>query len=66
MARISDLELERLKREVSLERLVEAKGIKLERRGPDNLVGRCMFHDDKEPSFVVSPKKNVWHCLPAP
>ena len=48
LARISDIELERLKREVSLERLVEAKGIKLERRGPDNFVGRCLFHSPDE------------------
>jgi len=23
------------------------------------------FHDDHEPSLVVSPKKNLWHCLGA-
>jgi len=35
MARIPETELERLKREVSLERLAEARGVKLERRGAD-------------------------------
>jgi DNA primase len=25
----------------------------------------CPFHDDREPSLVVSPKKNLWHCLGA-
>jgi len=65
VARIPETELERLKREVSLERLVEAKGVKLERRGADNLVGRCPWHDDSTPSLVVSPKKNVWNCLGA-
>ena len=55
MARISDVELERLKKEVSLERLVEAKGVTLTRQGPDNFVGRCLFHSpDDTPSFVVS------------
>src|SRR5262245_2472527 len=39
VARISDVELERLKRDVSLERLAEAKGVKLERRGKDTLTG---------------------------
>jgi len=35
MARIPDDEIERLKREVSLERLAEARGIKLKRHGAD-------------------------------
>ena len=64
MARIPEHEIERLKREVSLERLVEAQGIKLKRHGAD-LLGLCPFHDDREPSLVVSPKKNLWHCLGA-
>jgi DNA primase len=45
--------LERLKAEVSLERLVTSAGVVLERRGAD-LVGRCPFHDDSDPSLVVS------------
>ena len=27
--------------------------------------GLCPFHDDHEPSLVISPKKNLWHCLGA-
>jgi DNA primase catalytic core len=64
MARIPDDEIERLKREVSLERLVAAQGIELKRHGAD-LLGLCPFHDDHEPSLVVSPKKNLWNCLGA-
>ena len=64
MARVSDVVLEKFKREVSLVRLAEAKGVKLKKSG-DNLLGLCPFHDDKAPSFVVSEKKNVWHCLGA-
>ena len=37
MARIPDEEIERLKQEVSLERLVEARGIELKRHGADLL-----------------------------
>ncbi len=62
MACISDDQIERLKQEVSLQRLVEAQGIELKRHGAD-LLGLCPFHDDREPSLVVSPKKNLWHCL---
>ena len=64
MARIPDDVVERLKREVSVARLAEAKGIELKRHG-ENLVGLCPFHDDRTPSFVVTPEKNLWHCLGA-
>jgi DNA primase len=64
MARIPDAEIERLKAEVSLVRLVEASGVRLEKRGADH-VGRCPFHDDKTPSLVVTPGKNLWRCFGA-
>jgi DNA primase catalytic core len=64
MARIPDAEIERLKVEVSLVRLVEASGVTLEKRGADH-VGRCPFHDDKTPSLVVTPGKNLWRCFGA-
>ena len=64
MARIPESEIERLKSEISLERLIEAAGIELKRAGVD-LIGRCPFHDDREPSLVISPRKNLWHCLGA-
>lgn len=62
MARIPEAELERLKREVSVERLVEAAGIELKRAGKD-LMGRCPFHADDTASLVVTPGKNLWHCF---
>ena len=64
MARIPDEEIERLKTEVSLERLVEASGVVLRAHGADRL-GLCPFHDDHDPSLVISPRKNLWHCLGA-
>ena len=64
MARIPNEEIERIKAEVSLQRLVEAKGVELKRHGKE-LIGLCPFHDDKSPSLVVSPEKGVWHCLGA-
>lgn len=62
MARIPDAELERLKAEVSVERLVEASGIALTRTGKDRL-GKCPFHEDGEPSLAVTPAKNLFHCF---
>jgi len=64
MARIPEHEVERLKREVSVQRLAEARDIKLTRHGAD-LIGKCPFHNDRTPSLVITPKKNLWHCLGA-
>ncbi|GAB3851812.1 hypothetical protein GCM10028801_01910 [Nocardioides maradonensis] len=64
MARIPDAELARLKAEVSVQRLVEGCGVVLRKQGSD-LVGACPFHDDSSPSLVVTPGKNLWHCLGA-
>jgi len=64
MARIPEHEIERIKQEVSIQRLAEARGIKLERHGTD-LIGLCPFHEDHEPSLVITPAKNLWHCLGA-
>ena len=54
-------EKERIKREVSIQRLAEARGIKLTRSGKE-LIGLCPFHDDHSPSLNIDPAKNVWHC----
>jgi DNA primase len=63
MARIPDEALERLKREVSLARLIEAQGLKLIVQGKD-LACRCPWHEgDDTPSCIVSPKTNLWHCF---
>ena len=64
MARIPDDELERIKRETDLVALVQAAGVTLQRHGA-NVLGRCPFHDDQGPSLVVTPAKNLWHCLGA-
>jgi DNA primase catalytic core len=64
VARIPEAEIERLKEEVSLQRLVELAGVELRRQGKD-LVGCCPFHEDRTPSLVISPGKNLWHCLGA-
>jgi DNA primase len=64
MARIPDEVIERLKSEVSVQRLAEARGVTFNKHGAD-LIGRCCFHEDKTPSLVVTPSKNLWHCLGA-
>ena len=62
MARIPQSEIERLKNEISVERLIESAGIALVKAGKDK-IGKCPFHQDDSPSLVVTPIKNLWHCF---
>jgi len=62
MPRIPSEELERIKREVSLTRLIESQGHELKKRGKD-WVMRCVFHEEDTPSLSVSEAKNVYHCF---
>lgn len=64
MARIPETTLRRLKSETDLLGLVRESGVELRRHGSDWL-GLCPFHDDHDPSLVVSPGKGLWHCLGA-
>ena len=59
MARIPAEEIERLKADLAVERLVEASGVALKAAGKD-LLGRCPFHEDREASLVVTPAKKSW------
>jgi DNA primase len=36
--------------------------VNLKRRGI-NMIGLCPFHDEKTPSFTVSPSKNIYKCF---
>jgi DNA primase len=63
MARIHDDDIRRLKENVSLADLCRLRGIELKKHGIRDLIGKCPFHDDENPSFVVTPSKNLFHCL---
>ncbi|NAH61648.1 toprim domain-containing protein [Escherichia coli] len=62
MARIPEAELQHLKAAVSLVAVVQAQGRQLVKKGKD-FTTLCPFHDEKTPSCVISPEKNLYHCF---
>ncbi len=56
-ARIPEAEIERIKQEVSVQRLAKARGLGLDRHGAD-LIGLCPFHED---TYLPGPHKGVWN-----
>ncbi len=42
---------------------VVAEYLQLKNAGGGNLKGLCPFHDEKSPSFQVSPSKGLYHCF---
>lgn len=54
-------DLARLERDVSLERLVQARGVELVAQEDGQLVGLCPLHEG-EGQLVVDPKANTWTC----
>lgn len=64
MARLADEVIERIKRDISLVRLVESQGYVLKKHGKDYSLS-CPFHDDKTASLIITPATNLWHCMGA-
>jgi len=58
---IDQFTIERIQSVAQIEQVV-SDFITLRRRGV-NYVGLCPFHDDKTPSFYVSPAKNICKCF---
>ena len=56
-------ELAELKRSVSILHVCADHGIELSQHGTSDMKGRCPFHEEDEPSFIVTPAKNLWHCM---
>ena len=63
MPRIAESEIERVKAQVDLVALIRSKGLELRRHGSKDLAARCPFHEDATASLIVTPAKNLWHCL---
>ena len=63
MPRIPESEIERIKRETDLAALVRSRGIELKPHGSKDLAGKCPFHQEDQPSFIVTPDKGLFHCM---
>ncbi|WP_407321982.1 CHC2 zinc finger domain-containing protein [Dickeya ananatis] len=63
MGRLTPAELEQLKRGVSLRAVAQSQGHQLKKQGADSYVCRCPFHQEKTPSCVITPSKNLYHCF---
>ncbi len=62
MARLPQDQINRIKQDVSLLKLVEQQGFTVSKQGKDFVV-HCPFHEDDTPSCVISPKTNLFHCF---
>ena len=61
MVRISKQDIDYIFDNIDIVSLV-SEYVKLEKRG-QNYLGLCPFHNEKTPSFTVSPEKKIAHCF---
>ena len=62
MARFTENQLNKLKTDISLVRLIQSQGYELVKKGSSHEMN-CPFHDDATPSLKVSESKNVFNCF---
>jgi DNA primase len=62
LLRISRERIDVIKARVDLASLVAERGIELKRKGR-HLFALCPFHQEKTPSFVVTPHRGLFHCF---
>jgi DNA primase catalytic core len=54
--------IEQIKSSNDLAGVVVERGIEVKRRGK-SLVASCPFHEEKTPSFTITPSKGLFHCF---
>jgi DNA primase len=59
---VSKAGIERIKAANELGAVLAERGVELRKTGRV-LVARCPFHDEKTPSFTVTPTKGLFHCF---
>jgi len=60
--RIRDADIAAIRDAVRIEDVV-AEHVTLKRAGGGGLVGLCPFHDERSPSFHVTPARQFWYCF---
>ena len=60
--RISDADIARVREESPIADIV-GEHLQLRNAGGGSLKGLCPFHDEKTPSFHVTPARGYWHCF---
>ncbi|MFD9426123.1 MULTISPECIES: DNA primase [unclassified Streptomyces] len=60
--RINDDDVKAVRDAVPIDSVV-SEYLQLRNAGGGNLKGLCPFHDEKSPSFQVSPSKGLFHCF---
>ncbi|MFI6639849.1 DNA primase [Streptomyces sp. NPDC050504] len=60
--RINDDDVKAVRDAVPIDAVV-SEYLQLKNAGGGNLKGLCPFHDEKSPSFQVSPSKGLFHCF---
>jgi len=60
--KLETVDLEQLKRDVSLLSLAASSGIELKKLANNEYSALCPFHDDKTPSLHLNASKNLFHC----
>lgn len=63
MAVVSRFDLAALKRRHRLAEVAAAAGVALRRTAPGQLMGRCPFHEDDTPSFLVDESDEHFYCF---
>lgn len=54
-------DLEQIKQKIDIVGLI-SEYLPLKKTGA-NFKGVCPFHNEKTPSFIVSPERQIWHCF---
>ena len=62
MAKFTQSQLDRIKRELKIKDLAEEQGLKLTRKN-GQFVTRCLWHRDNDPSLFIHPTKNLFNCF---
>ena len=63
MKYLTEEEISKIRENANIVDIIESYGIKLEKKGKDNYLCLCPFHDDHNPNMIVSEKKQIYKCF---